>query len=197
MWSKLYRNHFLMAFPSFDTTTNAWAPQVDISWCAGSSRDSEFVRFTTRTATEAEAVSCGLAKGMAWIDQRLEDKGNRQPAVEKRGAEVIDALQSLKRSGSRQSAEFQLTRTASQAKPLTFDQFKLVMAKPGLTGSEQSLRKSYAALVKLRKTSHYSWAEIRDKVQQSQRFSAAIRRPVRKVKAAHIPLTQQDWRRIF
>ena len=31
MWSRVYRNHFIMAFPNFDTTTNAWAPQADIS----------------------------------------------------------------------------------------------------------------------------------------------------------------------
>ena len=29
MWSRVYRNHFIMAFPSFDTATNAWAPQLE------------------------------------------------------------------------------------------------------------------------------------------------------------------------
>ena len=196
MWSKLYRNHFIMAFPSFDTTTNAWAPQVDITWCAGSIRDSEFLRFTTRAATEAEAVSCGLDKGTAWIDQRLKNKNNHQSAVEKkRGAQIIDALQSLKPAGSRRPAWSQLPRTVGHAKTLTFNQFKSVMAKVGLNGSEQSLRKSYAALTKLRKSRHYSWAEITDKVQQFQRLSATTRRPARRAKAAPIPLTEQAWRR--
>ena len=33
MWSRTYRNHFIMAFPSFDTTTLNWRAQADISWC--------------------------------------------------------------------------------------------------------------------------------------------------------------------
>ena len=36
MWSRLYRNHVIMAFPTYDTVANAWAPQVDINWFAGS-----------------------------------------------------------------------------------------------------------------------------------------------------------------
>ena len=40
MWSRLYRNHVIMAFPTYDTVANAWAPQADINWFAGSSHDS-------------------------------------------------------------------------------------------------------------------------------------------------------------
>jgi hypothetical protein len=193
MWSKLYRDHFIMAFPSYDTTTNAWAPHVDISWCAGAMRNSEFVTFTTRAATEAEAVSYGLDQGVAWIDQRLNDEN--KPAVEKRGAQIIDALQTLKPRRSRHPALSQIPRTVGPAKTLTFNQFKSVMTKVGLRGSEPSLRKCYAALTKLRKTHHYSWAEIADKVHRFQQFSATTRRPARMAKAAPIPLTQQAWRR--
>jgi hypothetical protein len=71
MWSQLYRDHFIMAFPSFDAATKTWVSQADISWCAGTLRDSEFVRFTARAATEDEAVSCALQNGIEWIDGRL------------------------------------------------------------------------------------------------------------------------------
>jgi len=71
MWSRLYRDHFIMAFPSFDTATNTWLPQADISWCAGTLRDSEFVRFTAGAATEDEAVSLAVQNGIEWIDRRL------------------------------------------------------------------------------------------------------------------------------
>jgi IS5 family transposase len=70
------------------------------------------------------------------------------------------------------------------------------MAKFGLRGSEQSLHKSYDALIKLRKTRHYSWAELRNKVQRSQELPATARRPARGAKAPGLPLTTRDWRRI-
>jgi hypothetical protein len=197
MWNRLHRKHVIMAFPSFDTATNSWVPQADISWCIGPMRESEFVRFTTHVTTEDEAVSCALHKGVSWIDQRLKHLRNRQPAVRERRGDVIGALQqSVKQSGSRQVPVFQLTTTASQLKPLTFDQFKSVMAKLGLHGSEQSLHKSYDALIKLRKTRHSSWAEIRDKVQRSRELPATARRPARGAKAPGLPLTTRDWRRI-
>ena len=31
MWSRCYRQHVIMAFPSFDTATNLWAAQADIT----------------------------------------------------------------------------------------------------------------------------------------------------------------------
>jgi hypothetical protein len=197
MWNRLHRKHVIMAFPSFDTATNSWVPQADISWCIGPMRESAFVRFTTRVTTEDEAVSCALHKGVSWIDQRLKHLRNGQPAVRKQRGDVIEALQQrLKRSNSRQLPIFQLTTTASQAKTLTFDQFKSVMAKFGLRGSEQSLHKSYDALIKLCKTRHCSWAELREKVQRSQELPATARRPARGAKAPELPLTTRDWRRI-
>src|SRR5207247_11310577 len=71
MWSRVYRNHFIMAFPSFDTATNDWAPQADISWSGGPSRDSELVRFPKRFMTEREAVTFALRRGQTWINRRL------------------------------------------------------------------------------------------------------------------------------
>jgi hypothetical protein len=71
MWSRLYRNHVIMAFPSYDTVANAWAPQADINWFAGSSHDSKFVRFSKRCTTEEEAVTWGLRRSEVWVDNRL------------------------------------------------------------------------------------------------------------------------------
>ena len=62
MWSRCYRQHVIMAFPSFDTATNLWAAQADISWPSGPVRESEFVRFPTRVMSEAEAVSLALSR---------------------------------------------------------------------------------------------------------------------------------------
>jgi hypothetical protein len=192
MWSRLHRDHFIMAFPSFDTTTNSWAPQADISWCAGPVRESEFVRFRTRATTEDEAVNFALHKGVAWINQRLKHLG-KACVVHERGGDVIDALQE---QHSRRSSLLRPTTSASQTKTLTFNQFKSVMSKLGLSGSEQSLRKSYDALIKLRKIRHWTWADIRDKVQQSQGVRTVTRRSVRRTQAARLPLTPQQWRRI-
>jgi hypothetical protein len=191
MWSRLHRDHFIMAFPSFDTTTNSWAPQADISWCAGPVRESEFVRFRTRATTEDEAVDFALHKGVAWINQRLKHLG--KACVVHEGGNVIEAL---RKRQSRQSSLLRPTTAASATKTLTFDQFKSVMSKLGLSGSEQSLRKSYDALIKLRKIRHWTWADVRDKVQRPQGFRTATRRPAHRTQAARLPLTPQQWRRI-
>ena len=71
MWSRLYRNHVIMAFPTYNTVANAWAPQADINWFVGSSHDSKFVRFSKRCTTEEEAVTCALRRSEVWIDTRL------------------------------------------------------------------------------------------------------------------------------
>ncbi len=84
MWSRCYRRHVIMAFPSFDTMTNSWAPQADISWPTGPQRDSEFVRFPIRVMTEREAVACALRNGKSWIDNRL--KATQDIAARKNGA---------------------------------------------------------------------------------------------------------------
>lgn len=71
MSSRLYGDHLIMAFPSFDTTTNRWAPQADISWNHKSPRRKfAFVRFPKRCKTEAEAITAALNMAEAWIDQQ-------------------------------------------------------------------------------------------------------------------------------
>jgi len=71
MWSKLYRGHVMVAFPTYDIANHAWAPQVDISWFLGPAHDSKFVRFPNRFSTEDQAASWALARGQAWIDNHL------------------------------------------------------------------------------------------------------------------------------
>ena len=71
MWSRLYRNHVIMAFPTYDTVANAWAPQADINWFAGTSHDSKFVKFSKRCTTEEEAVTWVLRRSEVWVDNRL------------------------------------------------------------------------------------------------------------------------------
>jgi hypothetical protein len=71
MWSRLYRNHVIMAFPTYDTVANAWAPQADINWFAGTSHDSKFVQFSKRCTTDEEAVTWVLRRSEVWVDNRL------------------------------------------------------------------------------------------------------------------------------
>jgi hypothetical protein len=80
---------------------------------------------------------------------------------------------------------------------LTFDQFKSLMEKSGLVGSEQSLQKSYVALAQLRKQNHCSWAKIKLKVKHSQHGSTADHANAVKTTPARLPLTLQDWRRVI
>jgi hypothetical protein len=156
MWNRLYRNHVIMPFPSYDTAANAWAPQADISWCTGPSRESEFVRFPNRFLTEADAITFALRKGEAWIDNRL-----RSLRSGSEHAAVIDMIGALKKSLEKISpAQPSRTRGIIQwyaEKTFTFGQFKSVVVKGGIKPSEQTLHKSYAALVKLRKNKHWSW----------------------------------------
>ena len=66
-----YRDHVIMACPSFDTAKVAWRVQADISWCADTRRDSVFVRFRGRGKTEADAVHRAIQNSLDWIDRRL------------------------------------------------------------------------------------------------------------------------------
>jgi hypothetical protein len=197
MWSRLYRHHVIMPFPSYDTATNARAPQADISWCVGPSRESEFVRFPNRVMTEAEAVTCALRRGEAWIDNRL---GRLRSASGSEHTKVIDMIGALKKSLGKvsptQSPLAQGSIQRQSEKTFTFDQFKSAIARSGVKLSAQTLQKSYAALVKLRKNNHWSWAQTRQKVEHSQEDRSAAQSLARQQRAARIPLTERDWRRI-
>jgi len=193
MWSRLYRNHVIMPFPSYDTAANAWASQADISWCVGPSRESTFVRFANRFTTEADAVACALQKGEAWIDNHLGRLSEH--------ASVIDMIGTLKKSqrklGSTKSPRAQASIQWHGEKTFTFDQFKSVIGKSGVKLSEHTLQKSYAALVKLRKNNHWSWAQTRQKVKHSQQDRVAAQSPTEQHRPARgIPLTERDWLRM-
>src|SRR5262249_7957569 len=93
MWSRLYRKHVIMAFPTYNTVANAWAPQADINWFAGSSHDSKFVRFSKRCTTEEEAVTWVLRRSEVWVDNRL--RRLKRATLLERG-QAIDMIEAAK-----------------------------------------------------------------------------------------------------
>jgi hypothetical protein len=186
-----------MAFPSFDTATNAWAPQADVSWSVGASREFAFIKFPGRLPTEAEAINRALDMAQSWIDERL--CGLRTQVAGSGRGRVIDIVDALK---------VRLAKSAPKAPPrsqpaqpreekgLTFDQFKSAIAAGGLIITEQALQKSYAALVKLRKDERWSWAETRRRLEQSKRELTVAGSARRRARSVRLPLTERDWRRI-
>jgi len=82
--------------------------------------------------------------------------------------------------------------TQTRGKIFTFGQFKAALLRGAPKPSEQSLHKSYAALMKLAKAG-CSPAEIKLKVKHSQERLAA-KRNSRKVLS--LPLTEEAWRRL-
>ncbi|HWP56947.1 MAG TPA: hypothetical protein VNL14_03550 [Candidatus Acidoferrales bacterium] len=188
MWSEVYRNHVIMAFPTFDTATSSWIPQADVTWCVGSARAFEFLRFSKRCASEAEAVSCGLAEARSWIDQRL---ARLHAGAELAGGTVI-GVPPEKRTRLEAAALHRPAPQKSQQESLTYEQFKARLRQSGVNISEEQLLKSYAALVKLREQQHWSQDEALRKLEDSQRELSTGRSP-----AQHrIPLTPREWRRI-
>ena len=187
MWYRSYRDHVIMAFPSFDTATGLWAPQANIAWVDGQSRKSHFVRFTERVMTEDDAVASASAASDAWIDRRLTGARELQPAV---GTSPLrpDSAAPLARA---------VKSPKNTPRILTYGQFKALMDKSGFDVSEQSLQKSYAALVQLRKQNHHSWSQIILKMKHSQDGWPAVNPKALKTKPARLPLTLRDWRRVF
>ena len=94
MLSRLYRNHVIMAFPTYDTVANAWAPQADINWFAGSSHDSKLVQFSKRCTTEEEAVTWVLRRSEVWVDNRLQHLSRAILPERGRGIDRIEAAKS-------------------------------------------------------------------------------------------------------
>jgi len=190
MWYRSYRDHVIMAFPSFDTATSLWAPQASIAWVDGHARKSEFVRFAKRVLTEGDAVALALNASHAWIDKRLRmvDKG-LPLGIENEAQSVVGASPLLEQDRAKPS------RSASRI--LTYGQFKSLMERSGLGGSEQSLQKSYGALAQLRKQNHCSWSQIILKMKHSQGSTTAAHSKALKAKPARLPLTLRDWRRVI
>jgi hypothetical protein len=198
MCSRVYRNHVIIAFPSFDTATNAWAPQADVSWSVGMSREFAFIKFPARLLTEGEAITCALDMAQAWVDDRL--SGLRNQIMGSGRGRVIDIVGALKdrlaKTTPKEPRRLQSAAQPRAEKGLTFEQFKSAIAAGGLIITEQALQKSYAALVKLRKNERWSWAETRRKVEQSKRELTVAGSATRRPRAVRLPLTERDWRRI-
>jgi hypothetical protein len=188
MWSRCYRKHVIMAFPSFDTATNSWAPQADISWPSGTERQSEFVRFPLRVMTESEAVACALRKGQSWIDNRLKAHRGGNPATF-----VVNRINNLpsdfRKTNLKPPAKASATVRNDSAEAFTFAQFKSAVVRPGTKLSETALRKSYSGLMQLQKNRNCSTAEIRATVKRAQNLLAS--RSTRR-----LPMTERDWRKI-
>jgi hypothetical protein len=141
------------ALPELRHRRKCLAPQADISWCVGPSRESEFVKFPNRFMTEADAVACALRSGEAWIDNRLGRLRSGKGSEHARMIDMIGALKkSLGKSSPTQPPRSQGSIQWHAQKTFTFGQFKSAIAKSGVKLSEQTLQKSYAALVKLTNT---------------------------------------------
>ena len=189
MWSRLYRDHVLMAFPTYDPAKHAWVPQVDINWFLGSLHDSTFVRFPRRFLTEDEAVTCALARGQAWIDKRLERLQGR--ALVRRMFDMTDARDlSVTKASTQQPRPTHAAPKPHVEQTFTFEDFESLLAQKGLTFSVKTLQKSYAALVKVKKLKRWSWAETKRKVMRAQHAPATSGVPRR------IPVSESAWGKI-
>ena len=194
MWSRLYRNHVIMAFPTYDTVANAWAPQADINWFAGSSHDSKFVQFSKRCASEEEAVTWALRRSELWVDNRLRGLSRAILAERGRGIDMIEAVKShLGKVIPEQPVRDRSATEPGPEKTLTFYQFKCAFGGSGLKLSDEILPKSHAALTKPRNHNHDHWSrlETRRKLEQTRQDLTAAVPP----RAAQIPLRPRPWRR--
>lgn len=198
MWYRSYRNHVIMAFPSFDTATNSWAPQANISWVEGPARESAFVRFPMRVASESEAVDHALRAAKSWIDNhRREQQHGQWVAARELETPISGAIGDLPNKSGRRTRRLQPAISRNSGTTLTFDDFKANVARLGANASEHSLLKSYAALNQLRKINHCSWAQIKSKLKHSQVNRMSPQPANRREKSARLPLTLRDWRRII
>lgn len=188
MSSRSYREHAIMAFPSFDAASRTWACQANISWISGPNRESAFVRFPKRVTTEAEAVATAVSAAQAWIDKHLTTPafvfGNEAGSAAPPAKSALKARVLLPQS---------VKVSKSSAHTFTFEQFKSYVKRYRHGVGERSLQKSYAALVQVHRKRHRSWAEIKPKL----RHLGELGTPSRAVKTARLPLTTKDWRRII
>jgi hypothetical protein len=186
MWCRSYRDHAIMAFPSFDTVSKLWACQANITWVVGSSRESSFVRFSRRAANEADAAALALSAAQEWIDNRLKEL--RMFPTWQAPAQSVGLSSDLRRAKEYAARHSKSSKAPSRT--LTYDQFKILMGDSGRRGSERLLQKSYAALLQLRRSSHRSWREITVKIRHPHTVS------VGEIQPSRLPLTARDWRRI-
>ena len=192
MWSRLYRNHVIMAFPTYDTVANAWAPQADINWFAGSSHDSEFVQFSKRCPTEAEAVTWALRRSEVWVDNRLRRLSRAiLPERGRRFAMTEAAKSHLGKVTPERPSRGRWATEPGPEKTLTFYQFKRAFGGSRSKLSDENLQKSPAALTKTRDHDYWSRLETRNKLEHTRQDLTAAVLP----RAAHISLRQRPVRR--
>lgn len=186
MWSRLYRNHVMLAFPTYDSAKHAWAPQVDINWFLGAARDSKFVRFPTRCMTEEEAVRRALARGQTWVDNRLK----RMEGVSSKRRRMFDMIHAFKANPERlRTAQPAPKRTVKPS--LSFEEFVHLLAHKGFTLSAKTLQRSFAALVKAKRLKHWSWAQTKRKLVRAGRDRVPAGATPR------VPVTERAWCRIL
>jgi DNA end-binding protein Ku len=136
-------------------------------------------------------------KVLALVDSKVKgEELEAAPASKPRG-QVIDLMEALKKSLAGKVGEQEKKRepTVKPAAVLSFNEFKEVFAE--LEVPEQSLRKSYQGLDRLRKNQSLSWHEVGNRVQT---LRSSLERDslhsTGKLKAARIPLTERDWERM-
>jgi hypothetical protein len=79
----------------------------------------------------------------------------------------------------------------------SFAEFKSLFGDSKLKIAPQTLRKSYRGLNRLRKHKNLSWQKMRERAHAVvNELQVQLLKPGGHVKAARIPLTEQDWERI-
>lgn len=125
------------------------------------------------------------------------EKVEAAPAPKPRG-QVVDLMEALKKSlASKPQREKKPEKPAARnlQQIVTYAEFKLLFND--LKISEQSLRKSYQGLDRLRKNKNLSWDQVRSKVHVlGSNLQSDVLRSKGKLKAARIPLTEGDWERM-
>jgi hypothetical protein len=148
--------------------------------------------------TEQEAIDCALDMAQQWIDRRGRQLDS--PTVTAAPGQVIDMMKTLKKrlekGNPKPSRTALLATERRRERILTFGEFKSVIAQSGLMINEQTLQKSYAALDKLRNNQSLSWADTRRRVECLQQDFKVVQSPMRRLRAARLPLTERDWARI-
>ena len=82
-------------------------------------------------------------------------------------------------------------------KIFSFAELKSLFGDSKLKIAPQTLRKSYRGLDQLRKHKNLSWQKMRERTHAVvNELQVQLLKPGGHVKAARIPLTEQDWERI-
>lgn len=186
MWCRSYRDHAIMPFPSFDAASRHWLCQANITWVSGPQRESVFLRFPDRVDSEGDAVAISLQAAQEWIDNHVQQQRLQDSALLSTPTARSPAIRRQTSLGRKKTPK-------SSPRTLTFEQFKSFVKSWPHSGGENSLHKSYTALLLLRKKRHRSWAEIKPKLRT---LGARSVQP-RSMRETKLPLTTKDWRRII